>query len=263
MIKSWIKCGSERGLKRSVDVLSALALNRINKTQGKLKDKPTVLERISNWGSSLFGNEEIKRDETAQRSSNESSGENGSPRRTQNQNQFPHRLAGVGMASRLNYFQSPIGVRDGNNKGKSQPNRDRTDKRGAQIQMNQMPIGMASRMALMNSAFQNKNANRNSPTRPQHAIGSLKSSHMGKNGSNEKNKNEKSDVIGPLPYIEPLVNPNMMTFKVVIDGTHIANSGINCVHVQYWGISHFLFFTCPLFLSSVGQVWHSSFGSVS
>ena len=75
VIKAWIKCGTERGLHRSVLLLRSLALNEINNGKEETanvnnnevfqhESSTTLFERIARWGASLLSNDDDTEDTT-------------------------------------------------------------------------------------------------------------------------------------------------------------------------------------------------------
>ncbi len=212
MIKSWIKSGSERGLERAQEILQALAQNVVNPKQAR--KKRSTIERISDWGSSLLsqidGTVEQKRmfedgiDSTAISRSPYSS----------NCNQ-PQNMTAIGMASHLN----PQGR-------ENQTMLEKERKISSQPVMNRLTIGFGSRMALMNAATRDRrNSNSNTHTDCSQKDQQI-SSNRARRGREDIPNDTTPQPIGPLLFIEPRALPNVMTFKLVIDGMFIMISFI-------------------------------------
>ena len=184
-MKAWIKCGTERGLHRSVLILQSLALNGTNmkgddENVDKNEASTTLFERISRWGASLLSNDSDSRRTNDNRIKSASRNKSKISEQHANAPQF----AGVGIANRLNYL--------------AQENRA---KKSSQSHTYQFSVGMHSRMALMSSAFQPNDINAESPTKPESA-----------------EEKQRIDTIGPLPHIEPDVLPDINTFRLLING---------------------------------------------
>lgn len=238
VIKAWIKSGGERGLERAVLILRALALNgdksrtqyiaqkkdttAARNTVDERKEVPTVFERISRWGASLLVREkQIKKEGTVlektclKRNMHEED-PNGAknvffegrdtPFGHQNHNQSPTNAATVGMASRLNYLYSAIGGELGQYPKKSI----------IQPKASGVAIGMSSRMALMCSALQGSYVDSLGPDNSKSSAETRFCKT--RNDENKNDRDEKSELIVPLPYIEPSVIPNLNTFKLTING---------------------------------------------
>lgn len=193
-------------------ILCSLALNghnRIDKrdtdgndsstsTKAKRGDEdevPTIFGRIAHWGASLLGrNNEQHRNKSrstaqTQHNTRQSSFE-GNVSSTTN----------VGMGSRLNYLQS--GIQELNEANpRVQQHHTGPSMHNNPPMTSQVPLGMAGRMAMMNSAIQGKYPR--SPTA----------------SPNSKETDTKElEPIGPLPKIEPNVTPDLRTFTLVING---------------------------------------------
>src|SRR6056300_774737 len=132
-MKAWIKCGTERGLHRSVLMLQALALNGTNINVDKNEASTTLFERISRWGASLLS----KDGDSRQTNDNRIKAVAKNKSKISEQHATAPQFAGVGIANRLNYL--------------AQENRA---KKSSQSHTYQFSVGMHSRMALMSSAFQ-------------------------------------------------------------------------------------------------------------
>ena len=177
MIKAWIKCGTDRGLQRAVLLLRALALNRINSNEENtnFNDKDTedgssatIFDRIARWGTSLLSTDgSIGRQNVEFRPGNEA--------KTPNAN-YPQ-IVGIGIANRLNYLAQM-----------------KPTKMTAPSNNEQIPVGLHSRMSMISSSFQSKDA------------------HDTANGE------QRSDPVGPLPFIEPDIIPDITTFRLLIKG---------------------------------------------
>ena len=181
-MKAWIKCGTERGLHRSVLMLQALALNGTNikgddENVDKNEASTTLFERISRWGASLLSNDGDSRQPNDNRMLRNKS-------KISEQHANAPQFAGVGIANRLNYL--------------AQENRV---KKSSQSHTYQFSVGMHSRMALMSSAFQPNDMNYVNPCKAENA-----------------EEKQRIDTIGPLPHIEPDVLPDINTFRLLING---------------------------------------------
>ena len=184
-MKAWIKCGTERGLHRSVLMLQSLALNGTNirsddENVDKNEASTTLFERISRWGASLLSNDGDSRRTNDNRIKAVTRNKSKISEQHTNAPQF----AGVGIASRLNYLEQENRVKKSN-----------------QSHTSQFSVGMHSRMALMSSAFQPNDMNAESPSKPENI-----------------EEKQRIDTIGPLPHIEPDVLPDINTFRLLING---------------------------------------------
>lgn len=186
VIKAWVKCGTERGLHRSVLLLRSLALNGINsKENANVNNNEGVFERIARWGASLLSS-----DDSSGRHTEETRTENNMTRRnkssTNERNANAPQFVGVGIANRLNYLAQETPAK----------------KKTIQSNTDQISVGMHSRMLLMSSAFQSNDA-------------ALSSRSLDADVNDEK---KGLDLIGPLPYIESNILPDINTFRLLING---------------------------------------------
>lgn len=208
VIKSWIKSGSDRGLERAKEILRALANNVVNSKQAR--KKKSTIEKISDWGSSLFGDVDTMEQQT--RLFKDGNSKSIASQQLSNCNQSQNDLPTNGMASRLNRLHTPAQVRE------NQTTLQKEREESSQHVMNRIAIGFGSRMALMNAAtLERRNSNINA-----HTIGSQnehqKLSHGVRRGRQDVPNDATLQPFGPLLFIEPRVLPNAMTFKLVIDG---------------------------------------------
>eukprot|EP00985_Skeletonema_marinoi_P005046 scaffold2183_cov185-Skeletonema_marinoi.AAC.2 len=185
VIKAWIKSGTERGLHRSVLLLRSLALNGTNSeeianvnNEGAKPESTTLFDRIAQWGTSLLTNNDSRHQ--TRETGTENVTRNNSKTNVRNGN--APQIGGVGIANRLNYLAQETPA------NKTIPSND------------QISVGMHSRMLLMSSAFQSSDAQSSS-------------------SPNAEATDEKRglDPIGPLPYIESDILPDITTFRLLIN----------------------------------------------
>lgn len=186
VIKAWIKCGTERGLHRSVLLLRSLALNGINSKETTNVNNDGVFERIARWGASLLSNDDSSSGVHAEENRTENNVKRRTKSKTIDRNVNAPQFAGVGMANRLNYLAQETPAT-----------------KTAQCNTDQISVGMHSRMLMMSSAFQLNN------------FVAKSSGSLDAEATDEK---RGLDPIGPLPFIESNVLPDMNTFRLVING---------------------------------------------
>ena len=194
VIKAWIKCGTERGLHRSVLLLRSLALNGINNGKEETanvnnnevvqhESSTTLFERIARWGASLLSNDDDTEDTTRTKTVTR---KNIHTSKTNERNANDPQFVGVGIANRLSYLaqENPA------NKLTIQSNPDQI-----------YAVGMNSRMLLMSSMFQSNDAQ--SSSSPDEKL---------------TDKKRRIDPIGPLPFIESDIMPDINSFRLLING---------------------------------------------
>lgn len=204
-------------------ILHTLALNGYNRSNQDVDDTenatnvknddsatnevPSVFGRIVRWGASLLASKKTGRSESHQ--SRPPSAEK--PRHNaraggQHSHQIP---AQMGTASWLNHMQ-PEEVRELNKASHAHQNRQ------PQQQMSQVSFGMGGRMALMHSVMQGSGQRRSGNDQKKNSR-----SEDAARGSEEaeNTQDNRPEAIGPLPFVEPNVAPDLKTFAIVVNGT--------------------------------------------
>jgi len=223
LIKAWIKTDSERGLRRAVLLLRALAWNGrdINRTGEHEQSTPnskalaaenedekntvvlSVFDRIASWGKSLLSKGDsaaVKEDQRSLSSETNRSESDEQVRRQHRSSKDMHRRQNqpqqvmTGIGNRLQYLQQSATREESNNR---RSHKKSANSRKQSQPMNPVNIGMASRMALMNSAS---------------------AAHEDRESKVVEEDDAKLDQqpIGPLPIIETSVTPDLKTFHLVL-----------------------------------------------
>lgn len=202
VIKSWIKTDSERGLQRAVLIANALARNghdrickddnqepsHVTTHQHNGADRSTVFGRIASWGTSLLS----------------TSGDS-SDRRYIAFNERSRSKPDHSMQDSRSNIQSESVINQSSHEA-----RIRNWNQTSQVFQS---VGMASRLSYLYSAGVEASGN---ATRAHQIV-----SHEIKQTSKESIDIDAEDVpepIGPLPYIEGNVAPDIKTFLLVAQG---------------------------------------------
>ncbi len=224
MIKSWIKTDSERGLQRALLIANELALhghNRIHNEHDKEPSQvsirngddtgeigPTVFERIARWGASLL------------RSGNSSDGDEIASHERSRSKSIPVQTPRTQIQSDSAASQSTYAA---SNRGSNR------------IPQIYYGVGMANRLSYLYSAGDERNRNRNSDARARQTFPhenkqeskTLRNSpvkdhtpfdYPQKQNKFDEEQHDTPEPIGPLPYMETNVAPDLKTFLLVVQG---------------------------------------------
>ena len=193
-----------------IDVLMAMDPSELNSKQRRLvrqhknggdnagEDAPSILQQIARWGSSLLGNENVNKARNPSESAAAPNKGNSSKHSNQedgNSDRTHQSVPGVGTL-----HDSDSATRKPNQQRKRGP-QTKPQARGSQLTRgsNQISVGMAGRMAFMQSAVQGEPISfaKDIPA-PQ----------------------ENLEPIGPMPNIDTNVTPNTISYKLIIHGKY-------------------------------------------